>query len=63
MSDTKSLIKKLRRLGFDVKQARRSGHWHVYRDGRLIAVVAATPSCSRSLLNARAQLRRSGIAV
>jgi len=46
-----------------VKQSRRRGHWHVYLDGRLIAVIAATPSCSRSLLNARAQLRRSGIAV
>ena len=60
MSDTAKLLRSLRRQGYSVSKARRSGHWHV-RDsgGRLVAVAASTPSDSRSLRNFRSQMRRA----
>lgn len=51
------LIRWARSLGCEVERAR-SGHYKVKLDGRLVAVMASTPSDHRSMKNAKAQIRR-----
>jgi predicted RNA binding protein YcfA (HicA-like mRNA interferase family) len=55
--DAKQLIARLKAQGFTVRLAK-SGHYRVTsRDGRAVTVPQSL-SCSRSLANARANLRR-----
>lgn len=56
-SRSKPVVDWARRLGCEVVLTRR-GHYKVKLDGRLIAVMASTPSDRRSMKNARAQIRR-----
>jgi hypothetical protein len=61
--ETAALVKELTRRGLDVSKSG-SGHWVVRgADGRRITTFAATPSDRRALLNARAYLRKAGIAI
>ncbi|OPC84199.1 hypothetical protein B4N89_27645 [Embleya scabrispora] len=57
--EIKNLIKALEAQGFTVVQSK-SNHYKVYKGGRLIATLPATPSDRRSLLNCIAVLRRAG---
>jgi len=57
--DIAKVIRELRAQGFEVKPGR-SGHWKVYKDGRLIATLPATPSDVRGVRNTIAVLRRAG---
>ncbi|MCI1748561.1 MAG: hypothetical protein LKI24_11000 [Acidipropionibacterium sp.] len=60
--DINQLIRTLNHCdGVTVRRTRR--HYRVYREGLLIAGLPTTPSDWRSLRNARAQLRRAGLAV
>lgn len=61
MTEVRTLLRQLRRQGLDVGMGG-SGHWIVRKDGRMVASLPATPGGgNRSLLNARANLRRAGI--
>lgn len=62
MNEVKSLLKELRNLGVEYARTA-NGHYKVYQSGRMIAVLSSTPSEPRALKNARALLRRAGIAV
>jgi predicted RNA binding protein YcfA (HicA-like mRNA interferase family) len=54
------ILKALTAQGFEVKKGG-SGHWKIYdADGRMVTVLAATPSDPRSVRNAIAVLRRAG---
>lgn len=58
--DTRLLLRRLRKQGFAIR-LNRSGHWRVTSATGAVVTVAATPSGGRrSLLNARADLRRIG---
>lgn len=37
------------------------GHWRIFKDGTCIATMASTPGDRRSLLNAKAEMRKLGI--
>jgi hypothetical protein len=60
--DVRGLLDAARASGADVRRTR-NGHWQVRVRGGGIVVVPSTPSCPRSVLNARALLRRLGVAV
>lgn len=53
------ILKALDEQGFEARRGG-SSHWKIYADGRLIAVLSATPSDRRGLLNVIAVLRRAG---
>jgi predicted RNA binding protein YcfA (HicA-like mRNA interferase family) len=55
--DTRQLIARLREQGFTVRLAK-SGHYRVSGPGGQTVTVPQSPSCGRSLANARANLRR-----
>jgi len=57
--DVQILIRKLKEQGFTVAQAKNS-HYKVYKDGRLVGTLPATPGDWRSLRNSIAVLRRNG---
>ena len=57
-TETSTLLRRLRRQGFEVKRTRR--HWAVYRDGRRVCTLPVTPSDYRGQKNALAQLTRAG---
>ncbi|MFF8994439.1 hypothetical protein ACF09H_31855 [Streptomyces sp. NPDC014983] len=56
--DTRQLIKKLEKQGFDVTL--RNGHYRVFKDGKFIQVMGSTPSDWRGLKNAMAYFKRAG---
>ncbi|WP_217225999.1 hypothetical protein [Streptomyces anulatus] len=56
--DTRQLIKKLEKQGFDVTM--RNGHYRVFKDGVFVQVMPSTPSDSRGLKNAIACYKRAG---
>jgi hypothetical protein len=57
--DLKKIAKALEAQGFEVEETKR-GHLMVFRDGRLVATFAGTPSDWRSLKNGLAKLKRAG---
>lgn len=59
--DIAKILKALQEQGFEVKMGGR-GHWKIYDDGKLIAVISATPSDGRGVRNVIAVLRRAGFA-
>lgn len=62
--DLRRLLRQVADLGFEVEQGNRSPHWKVRdNDGKLLVVLSSTASDHRSIKNARAQLRRAGVAV
>lgn len=62
MNNTKGLLKELRNLGVEYVHTA-NNHYKVYLNGHIVAVLSGTPSGPRSLMNARSQLRRAGIAI
>lgn len=64
MDETKALIRKLRQIpGVEVVKAKRNSHLKIYRDGKLISSMPASPSCTRGKLNQLAHLRKQGIRI
>jgi hypothetical protein len=59
--DVRSLLRAADKAGAHIERRRR--HFAVHHDGRIITTVPTTPSDHRSLKNARATLRRAGLAV
>lgn len=59
--DAKQFARRLRKLGLRVELTRGSLHYQVSRDGRRVTTFPSSPSDHRSLLNARAALRRGGV--
>ncbi|QIG58998.1 HicA-like toxin [Gordonia phage AnClar] len=59
--DVKQLLKAVEAAGGEVRRSKRNPHYKIYLNGRLIGVVASTPSDHRTTLNDRAQLRRNGL--
>lgn len=57
--DCKKLVRQLHLQGFECRTTRR-GHIQVRRQGRVVAVMAGTPSDRRSWLNTLADLKRVG---
>lgn len=57
--ETRELIKKLKRQGFEVEPTK-GGHYTVRKDGRRVATLAGTPSDGRSMKNVLAALKRAG---
>ncbi len=55
----KDLIKELKTLGCEIVIAR--GHYKIFRGGQFLTVTATTPGDQRSLLNAKATLRKLGV--
>lgn len=51
------LIEWARSIGCEVERTR-SQHWRVRYGGRVVGVIASTPSCPRSMKNARSQILR-----
>lgn len=60
--DVRDLLDAARGAGAHVRRTR-NNHWQVRVRGGGIVVVPSTPSDARGLLNARAALRRLGVAV
>lgn len=57
--EVKKLVKALKIQGFEIKTGKKN-HIKVYRSGRLITTLPATPSDWRSLKNAIALLKQAG---
>ncbi|ACM42253.1 hypothetical protein ATHENA_91 [Mycobacterium phage Athena] len=47
--------------GATVEKSKRNGHYKVYVEGRMIAVIASSASDWRSVKNTIANLRRGGL--
>lgn len=60
--DVKKEMRRLRDLGYEVSRSRRKGHWHVYRDGVLVAVAPGTGSDVRGMRNFEHMLRNRSCA-
>jgi hypothetical protein len=60
-SEMLALVRRLRKAGVSVEQAR-NNHW-IVRDasGRRVAVMAHTPGGGRAMANTLASLRRAGL--
>jgi hypothetical protein len=58
--DVRAYCRKLRQRGLDI-QLGRSGHWKIYRDGRLITTLSATPSDYRWMRNAERWLKETEV--
>lgn len=52
-----------RSLGCEAVRARGTQHWRVTYQGRYVGTIAGTPSCPRSMLNAKSFIRRNLAAV
>jgi hypothetical protein len=50
------VLKWARSLGCDATFS--GGHWRITYQGHRVCTVSGTPSCSRSMKNAKAQIRR-----
>lgn len=62
--DTMNMIRELRNQGWEVTQAKRSGHWQAKApDGKGITYFPGTPGDGRSLANTKAILRRLGAVI
>ena len=60
----KNLTKAIENIeGVTVEKAKRSGHFKVRLHGRTVGGFPSTPSESRGMLNAVADLRRAGIPI
>ena len=59
-SALRKLLKGAQRKGWTVEQARRSGHWHLKKEGHGLIVISSSPSDGRSLKNAEALLKKAG---
>lgn len=57
--DMKKLLKAVEEQGFTYRRTTK-GHYAVYKDGRIIAVMSGTSSDHRSDKNALADLKRNG---
>jgi len=60
--ESEALLTSAKAAGAEVRRSR-SGHWKVYLDGHLITSIASSSSDVRSVRNARARLRRAGLAI
>jgi hypothetical protein len=58
--DVRRLVQAIEAAGGRVTLSKR-GHFKVYINDRLVTTLPQTPSDRRSLLNARAAIRRAGI--
>lgn len=58
--DTDHLIQDLLDQGFSVVKGKRSSHWKVRKDGRLVCTMSGTASDWRAFKNTLTQLRRAG---
>lgn len=58
--DVDDLIEQARTLGAIVRRTAK-GHWKIVVPGGGIVVCPGSPSCSRSVRDTRAQLRRAGM--
>jgi DNA-binding PadR family transcriptional regulator len=59
--DVADLLEAATRAGATIEKG--GSHWKVRKDGEVIGTVPSTPSDHRSLLNARAALKRKGLAL
>jgi hypothetical protein len=56
--DSEDYLDQLREQGYEVVQARRSSHWHIRWEGRLVTTHSGTPGGGRGLDNLRSRIRR-----
>ncbi|ACF34048.1 hypothetical protein KAMIYU_89 [Mycobacterium phage Kamiyu] len=59
--ECQDLIAMAENAGATVEKSKRNGHYKVYVEGRMIAVIASSASDWRSVKNTIANLRRGGL--
>lgn len=56
--DSEDYLTQLREQGYEVVKHRRSSHWHIRWEGRLVTIHSSTPGGGRGLANLKARIRR-----
>ena len=64
MREVTALIRKLRKLGYEVRQGGRTGnHYKVYKGKHLITSMPCTPTDHRTIENIKKYLRKAGVEI